>query len=291
MQVPSISPISPMSDWTMLETPMGDMAFADAAQFPSFKMAPVGYGPVDCSPGYFGLHVPPNQAGFAAFDFNNYSGPALPVSQPPAMSPGTIPSPRTVSRMSSIPTPPLVDRASTPTPFKKEAKEISSHDVKPKPHGMKRKQPSPPPPEEVIKPKPQSHLRTAKRSSQSGAAGRNKAARQSPDHQHPSSSLPPGAPGSTEIDSEVKARAAHNQVEQQYRQRLNAHFERLLAVLPVGDRDSDDGETCGGGIEPDRRKVSKAEVLDLARRRIEVLEWEVRRLEKEKREMLLGGSS
>lgn len=74
-----------------------------------------------------------------------------------------------------------------------------------------------------------------------------------------------------ESSEEVKARAAHNQVEQQYRKRLNAYFEKLLAVLPEGE----DGE----------RRLSKAEVLDLARRRIRVLEKETGQLEKERREL------
>ncbi|UZP39498.1 hypothetical protein NXS19_007314 [Fusarium pseudograminearum] len=80
----------------------------------------------------------------------------------------------------------------------------------------------------------------------------------------------------SETSEEVKARAAHNQVEQQYRKRLNTHFERLLAVLPPPGTE--------GGIANDRR-VSKAEVLDLARERIRALEKQTARLERERREL------
>lgn len=74
-----------------------------------------------------------------------------------------------------------------------------------------------------------------------------------------------------ESTEDVKARAAHNQVEQQYRKRLNGYFEKLLEVLPEG--------------EAGERRVSKAEVLDLARRRIKVLEKEMAGLQKERKEL------
>jgi hypothetical protein len=89
---------------------------------------------------------------------------------------------------------------------------------------------------------------------------------------------------------EVKARAAHNQVEQQYRKRLNQQFERLLAVLPQPDYD-DEGEDAdmgdavsskGGSMD---KRISKAEVLDLARRRIKTLEKERASLERQKRDL------
>ncbi|CAM1507549.1 Fc.00g071900.m01.CDS01 [Cosmosporella sp. VM-42] len=74
---------------------------------------------------------------------------------------------------------------------------------------------------------------------------------------------------------EVQARAAHNQVEQQYRKRLNTHFEKLLEVLPPLEH--------GGGLGD--KRVSKAEVLDLARGRIRELERDMGRLERERREL------
>ncbi|KAK3353419.1 hypothetical protein B0T25DRAFT_210172 [Lasiosphaeria hispida] len=106
---------------------------------------------------------------------------------------------------------------------------------------------------------------------------------------------------------ERRARRNHNLVEKQYRNRLNAQFERLLAVLPaerqVGNEDDGDGEddiqvVDGGGARPrirgigdeaggvEDRRISKAEVLDMATRRIKDLELGRRRLYLEKRELM-----
>lgn len=105
-------------------------------------------------------------------------------------------------------------------------------------------------------------------------------------------------------DAERKNRASHNQVEKQYRNRLNAHFERLLDALPENMRSykaaaPDDEEGGGGGgsggvgsvggragseVE-DMRRVSKAEVLEIARRYIEMLERECAALEGERDEL------
>lgn len=93
-----------------------------------------------------------------------------------------------------------------------------------------------------------------------------------------------------ETPEEVKARAAHNQVEQQYRKRLNAQFERLLAVLPQPDYDEEGMDEEGGGEGGGRvgmdKRISKAEVLDLARRRIKLLERERASLERQNEELL-----
>lgn len=93
-----------------------------------------------------------------------------------------------------------------------------------------------------------------------------------------------------ETPEEVKARAAHNQVEQQYRKRLNAQFERLLAVLPQPDYDEEGMDEEGGGEGSGRvgmdKRISKAEVLDLARRRIKLLERERASLERQNEELL-----
>ncbi|KAK3898392.1 hypothetical protein C8A05DRAFT_19018, partial [Staphylotrichum tortipilum] len=109
---------------------------------------------------------------------------------------------------------------------------------------------------------------------------------------------------------ERRARRAHNRVEKQYRTRLNAQFERLLAVVMptpvlgrrhsagagVGDateaeaaRGNDAGLELGGvGVgEDDEKRLSKAEVLDLALRRIRALEAERERLDGE-RGVLVG---
>jgi hypothetical protein len=88
---------------------------------------------------------------------------------------------------------------------------------------------------------------------------------------------------------EVKARAAHNQVEQQYRKRLNAQFERLLAVLPQQEYEEDGfegSEGADGGKLGLEKRISKAEVLDLARRRIKTLERERASLETQKDELV-----
>jgi Helix-loop-helix DNA-binding domain len=73
------------------------------------------------------------------------------------------------------------------------------------------------------------------------------------------------APASQEVRD---ARASHNQVEKNYRNRLNNQFERLLSALP-SKRTDDDGGTDGG-----TRALSRAEVLDLAAQRIRSLEKE-----------------
>jgi len=101
-------------------------------------------------------------------------------------------------------------------------------------------------------------------------------------------------PGPTE---EVRrARHNHNLVEKQYRNRLNGHFERLIAVLPPATGEDDDefpdgmGGAGGGCGDDPRRRLSKAEVLDLARRRIKTLERqnEGLRLEREQLSLKLG---
>ncbi|KAI1769587.1 hypothetical protein GGR53DRAFT_7451 [Hypoxylon sp. FL1150] len=92
---------------------------------------------------------------------------------------------------------------------------------------------------------------------------------------------------------EQKSRETHNQVEKQYRNRLNAHFESLLDALPdtmqAGEGEGEENE--GGGGEAARaldltdRRVSKAEVLDMARRHIQALERECAALEGERDEL------
>ncbi|KAH8195564.1 hypothetical protein TruAng_010280 [Truncatella angustata] len=82
-------------------------------------------------------------------------------------------------------------------------------------------------------------------------------------------------------EEERKNRASHNQVEKQYRNRLNAHFEALLDTLP--------GYMRGGGDDDDDddgdRKISKAEVLEMARRHITDLEKELMVVEGERDEL------
>jgi hypothetical protein len=89
---------------------------------------------------------------------------------------------------------------------------------------------------------------------------------------------------------EVRIRRTHNLVEKQYRNRLNAQFERLLAVLPAkpSEQEEDEeeqrqrGEAGPDGVPmtvpvPDRI-ISKAEVLRMARQRIKTLEQQNREL-------------
>ncbi|KAM0428247.1 hypothetical protein ACHAPT_007148 [Fusarium lateritium] len=87
---------------------------------------------------------------------------------------------------------------------------------------------------------------------------------------------------------ERRTRASHNLVEKQYRNRLNAQFESLLSALPEqarygGNGNGDDNESEGAN-DADRR-VSKGEVLEMARKHIEALEQERNQLERENLEL------
>ncbi|ESA43283.1 hypothetical protein GE21DRAFT_4433 [Neurospora crassa] len=115
-------------------------------------------------------------------------------------------------------------------------------------------------------------------------------------------------PRPEETPEERKSRNSHNLVEKQYRNRLNAQFERLLAVLPDsvrssmtmiggcgGDPDGVNGNGGGGSVIPGQhpsldfsieRRLSKAEVLDMSRRYILSLEKERDTLEREKEQLM-----
>ena len=97
---------------------------------------------------------------------------------------------------------------------------------------------------------------------------------------------------------ERRARQNHNLVEKQYRNRLNHQFESLLAILPA-NRNSHDGSgsrgdrpssskasSVPGAGDADDRRLSKAEVLEMARQRIKTLEKERRTLQLEREELL-----
>jgi len=110
----------------------------------------------------------------------------------------------------------------------------------------------------------------------------------------------PEEAGAGEVVSpdEVRARRNHNLVEKQYRNRLNAQFERLLSVLPPDQRRlTQDVEqapstrkrraSCSSGTGSlEDRRMSKAEVLDVATRRIRELEADRSRLLREKKILL-----
>ncbi|KAK3323854.1 hypothetical protein B0T19DRAFT_215086 [Cercophora scortea] len=93
---------------------------------------------------------------------------------------------------------------------------------------------------------------------------------------------------------ERRARHNHNVVEKQYRNRLNVQFERLLAALPTAaDQRADadalydmDGRAPESCAVVDEKRLSKAEVLDMATRRIKALEKERRHLQQERAELL-----
>ncbi|KAF6830513.1 helix-loop-helix DNA-binding domain-containing protein [Colletotrichum plurivorum] len=96
-----------------------------------------------------------------------------------------------------------------------------------------------------------------------------------------------------ETAEERRTRASHNLVEKQYRNRLNAQFEGLLNALPEQVRGpAGTGGGADGGDESDpqpadqERRVSKAEVLDMARRHIKSLEREREELQRERGDLL-----
>ncbi|KAK7938068.1 helix-loop-helix DNA-binding domain-containing protein [Apiospora aurea] len=82
-------------------------------------------------------------------------------------------------------------------------------------------------------------------------------------------------------EEERKNRESHNQVEKQYRNRLNNQFELLLGVLPPEMRaSSEDGDS--NEMSTGDRKVSKAEVLEMAKRYILNLEGNLEATEGER---------
>ncbi|CAK7225097.1 hypothetical protein SCUCBS95973_005744 [Sporothrix curviconia] len=88
-----------------------------------------------------------------------------------------------------------------------------------------------------------------------------------------------GGPTENLTSEERRARQNHNIVEKQYRNRLNTQFTRLLKILPANQVDM--GSDVGRSLEFDDRRMSKAEVLELARRRIHSLEDEIQKLHTE----------
>ncbi|KAK0721651.1 hypothetical protein B0T26DRAFT_189873 [Lasiosphaeria miniovina] len=82
---------------------------------------------------------------------------------------------------------------------------------------------------------------------------------------------------------EESARKSHNLVEKQYRNRLNARFERLLNVLLAADQQ----QWAGSGTDdaaPDEKRMTKADVLELATRHIKTLKRENSCLRRESQE-------
>jgi hypothetical protein len=78
-----------------------------------------------------------------------------------------------------------------------------------------------------------------------------------------------------------KTRTNHNQIEKQYRNRLNSQFEVLLSILPKEEVGSATTVPEGEGKQElstervEERKVSKAEVLEMAQKHIRRCKHEV----------------
>ncbi|KAK4170078.1 hypothetical protein QBC43DRAFT_307108 [Cladorrhinum sp. PSN259] len=141
-------------------------------------------------------------------------------------------------------------------------------------------------------------LRTASRKSRKPSNSSKTASPLSPsESQGTTKTQQPSPPADDDDDDddltpeERRARRNHNLVEKQYRNRLNAQFERLLAVLPLDQYRSSmsQGDTGRGILASsilDEKRMSKAEVLDLAVRRIRMLEADRERMQRDKREMV-----
>lgn len=70
------------------------------------------------------------------------------------------------------------------------------------------------------------------------------------------------------LGSHSKGRKNHNRIEKQYRNRLNGQFETLLSALPL-EQDANGAKATNDQQE---RRVSKAEVLIMAKEHIKALE-------------------
>ncbi|KAE9379606.1 hypothetical protein N431DRAFT_478570 [Stipitochalara longipes BDJ] len=87
------------------------------------------------------------------------------------------------------------------------------------------------------------------------------------------------SPTSPNIDHpKASLKRAHNQVEKQYRNRLNGHFASLLAKLPVE-------LAASSGLEMGGKNVSKAETLALAERYIGMLQEDAKELVKKNKRL------
>lgn len=246
------SPETPSLDNTVFPSPMADFAYLDRP-FGDFSSS--GYAIPPATPGQFPVRSSHRTSTSLSDGYDLTGGssasPSLGTVWPAHVSPAA----------TFLPTPPMADELSAvesgaedDNPDRDEDEEEEEEEEE-EPAPKKRKRGA-----DKTKgaKRPHTQLRTASRAPKKRGAAATKP-------RHPSETV-----------EEVKARAAHNQVEQQYRKRLNTHFERLLAVLPPPGRE--------GGVASDRR-VSKAEVLDLARERIRALERQTARLERERREL------
>ncbi|KAH8654893.1 hypothetical protein BGZ61DRAFT_467148 [Ilyonectria robusta] len=92
---------------------------------------------------------------------------------------------------------------------------------------------------------------------------------------------------SNDTPKERRTRLSHNLVEKQYRNRLNTQFESLLSALPeqlrAGNNENGDSDESEGNDAD--CCVSKGEVLDMARKHIQLLEQERAELERQNLEL------
>jgi hypothetical protein len=101
---------------------------------------------------------------------------------------------------------------------------------------------------------------------------------------------PPGPPhepkSSSDSDSNhrLKSRLKHDQTEKRYRKRLNSQFENLLSALPARLIAESEG-SIGGPDDRREKRISKADILMLAKGHIEQLERKQRELEGKNRQM------
>jgi hypothetical protein len=98
----------------------------------------------------------------------------------------------------------------------------------------------------------------------------------------------------TGISEQQKSRSSHNLVEKQYRNRLTTQFEDLLAVLPESGLPAGTSAEASEGDDPasddrlkmsEKKRVSKGEVLEMARQRILFLEEENKKIERKNEEL------
>jgi len=87
-----------------------------------------------------------------------------------------------------------------------------------------------------------------------------------------------GSESDSSFKSRLKGKGNHNQVEKQYRNRLNGQFDKLLSALPAKDANGSRASS-----EQQGRRVSKAEVLIMAKEHIAALEDINAALERERK--------
>ncbi len=100
---------------------------------------------------------------------------------------------------------------------------------------------------------------------------------------------PQGPPHIPKSDSDLdnrrsKNRLKHDRSEERYRKRLNDQFENLPSTLPARLIAESDG-SIGGPDDRSEKRISKSDVLILAKGHIEQLERKQRELERENKQM------